>query len=355
MKPIVTVLMTVYNGSDYLNEAIESALCQTLNNFEFLIIDDASTDNSIEIINSYSDSRIKLLINDKNIGQTASLNKGLAIAQGTYIARLDQDDVSLANRVEEQISYLEKNPDLDIVCSWEHTIDHNGKRIRDWKTEIRNYGEFLGPVLLGLCPIWHPSIAFKTKAMINAGGFNADYTRAEDFEVTTRLALKRYNAAVVPRFHLLQRQHNNRQSILYGDKQLAAGRKVHNETISRFCSHQDVNCLVALLRLENDPCGLRYDRKHTKGILSALDEMIFNVKDKQNLTCDELESMENTIYRRLGLGVRFGGAITRLPSVLFYLAFFGLSPMLIPSVRLALSGTYSKLHELRYTTNLFKS
>ena len=82
MKPIVTVLMTVYNGKNYLNEAIESVLCQTLNNYEFLIVDDASTDNSIEIINSYKDSRIKLLKNRENIGQTASLNEGLAIAQG---------------------------------------------------------------------------------------------------------------------------------------------------------------------------------------------------------------------------------------------------------------------------------
>ena len=101
MKPIVTVLMTVYNGSHYLNEAIDSALCQTLNDFEFLIIDDASTDNSVEIINSYNDSRIKLLINNKNIGQTASLNLGLARAKGEYVARFDQDDVCLPKRLEE--------------------------------------------------------------------------------------------------------------------------------------------------------------------------------------------------------------------------------------------------------------
>ena len=74
MKPIVTILMTVYNGRDYLSEAIESALCQTLYNFEFLIIDDASTDNSVEIINSYSDSRIKLVINEKNIQKIFSIN-----------------------------------------------------------------------------------------------------------------------------------------------------------------------------------------------------------------------------------------------------------------------------------------
>ena len=105
MKPIVTVLMTVYDGKNYLHEAIESVLCQTFNDLEFLIIDDASTDNSVEIINSYNDSRIKLLINDNNIGQTASLNIGLSRAQGEYIARFDQDDVCLPKRLEEQLAF----------------------------------------------------------------------------------------------------------------------------------------------------------------------------------------------------------------------------------------------------------
>ena len=117
MKPIVTVLMTVYNGKNYLNEEIESVLCQTLDNYEFLIVDDASTDNSIEIINSYKDSRIKLLKNRENIGQTASLNEGLAIAQGQYIARFDQDDVCLPKRLEDQVAFFKKNPSISIVCS----------------------------------------------------------------------------------------------------------------------------------------------------------------------------------------------------------------------------------------------
>ena len=117
MKPIVTVLMPVYNGKNYLNEAIESVLCQTLTNFEFLIVDDASTDNSIDLINSYNDSRIKLLKNKNNIGQTASLNKGLEMAQGKYIARFDQDDVCLPKRLEEQVAFFKKNPSISIVCS----------------------------------------------------------------------------------------------------------------------------------------------------------------------------------------------------------------------------------------------
>ena len=110
MKPVVTVLMTVYNGSNYLNEAIESVLCQTFNNYEFLIVDDASTDNSIEIINSYEDSRINLIKNRKNIGQTASLNEGLAMAQGKYIARLIKMMYLYLSVLRNKLLFLSKTP-----------------------------------------------------------------------------------------------------------------------------------------------------------------------------------------------------------------------------------------------------
>ena len=142
-KPTVTVLMTVYNGKEYLREAIESVLCQTLNYFEFLIIDDASTDNSTEIINSYNDSRIKLLKNDKNIGQTASLNIGLSRAHGNYLALLDQDDICLPKRLEEQVAFLQENPSISIVCSREYSINEKGEKIGVWKREIKNYGAFI--------------------------------------------------------------------------------------------------------------------------------------------------------------------------------------------------------------------
>ena len=231
MNSKVTVFTTVYNGLPFLKEAIESTLNQTYTNFDYLIIDDCSTDESVSVIESYNDPRIRLVKNEKNLGTAETFNKGLSIIDSEYIVRLDQDDVSLINRVEEQISYLEKNLDLDIVCSWEHTIDHKGKILRSWKTEIRNYGEFLGPVLLGLCPIWHPSIAFKKNAMVEAGGFDAAYTRAEDFEVTARMAIKRYSAGVVPKFLLLQREHNKRQSREHEETQKDVNRKIHINTL----------------------------------------------------------------------------------------------------------------------------
>ena len=353
MKPRITVLTAVYNGLPYLPEAIESTLNQTLTNFEYLIIDDASTDESVECIMSYKDSRIRLVRNENNLGTCGNINKALSMIDTPYVVRLDQDDVSLPNRIEEQIDFLEKHPDVSIVCSWEYAIDSYGRKLRSWKRRLRNYGDFIGYTLLGICPIWHPSIAFRKEAMVNAGGFNAEYERAEDYEVTTRLALKRLNADVVPRFHLLQRQHKRSYSAIYAERNQTVWRRVHYETISRFCSHHDANCLASLLRLEQDPCGRKYSREHLKNVLIALDEMIANVRDKQNLSSGEFESLKHILYRRLGLGVRYGRSITCLPKVLFYPTFFSLSPLLVPGVRSSLSRVYNKIQELYYHPNLF--
>jgi glycosyltransferase involved in cell wall biosynthesis len=110
--------MPVYNGSKHLSDAVDSILTQTYTNFEFLIIDDASTDNSFEILKSYKDDRIRLIKNEKNIGLSASLNKGLNLALGKYIARMDQDDISLPNRLEKQIEYFKEHNDICVLGSW---------------------------------------------------------------------------------------------------------------------------------------------------------------------------------------------------------------------------------------------
>src|SRR3990170_6306785 len=105
MNPEITVLMSVYNGERFLREAIESILNQTYRDFEFLIINDGSTDSSREIILSYNDPRIRLIDNELNIGLTRSLNKGLRLARGKYIARQDADDISFRKRLEKQVAF----------------------------------------------------------------------------------------------------------------------------------------------------------------------------------------------------------------------------------------------------------
>jgi glycosyltransferase involved in cell wall biosynthesis len=124
-SPIVTVLMPVYNAGKYLNDAIASILNQTYENFEFLIINDGSTDESVKIIKSFDDKRIRLIENETNKGLIASLNIGLIESKGEFIVRMDQDDISLNHRIEAQINFLVENPQYGLIGSWFEDFGEN--------------------------------------------------------------------------------------------------------------------------------------------------------------------------------------------------------------------------------------
>ena len=126
----ITVLMPVYNAEKFLREAIDSILNQTFKDFEFLIINDASTDKSKQIILSYHDSRIRYCENKINLGVAKTLNKGLKISKGEYIARMDADDISLPDRLEKQVEFMNKNQNVGLLGSSWYVIDEAGKKIQ---------------------------------------------------------------------------------------------------------------------------------------------------------------------------------------------------------------------------------
>ena len=332
MKPIVTVLMTVYNGKNYLSEAIESVLCQTLTNYEFLIVDDASTDNSIEIINSYNDSRIKLLINQKNIGQTASLNKGLATAQGEYIARFDQDDVCLPKRLEEQVAFFKNNPSVSIVCSREYSIDKQGKRIGVWKRDLNNYGAFLGYIILGLNPVWTPSVMFTKDVFLQLGGFDVAYGPASDFEFWSRIALKRLNAKVVPKFHQLRRIHDQSQSNLMADEQSQFTKNALYNVIKYFSEEKDNKDLLNALLLDSLKIN-KFNKKDFLNVSNKINILIENICLKQNLNNDEITSLKILMFKRMGYGFKIVSLLNFLPLPLFKIIFYLASPMYLISLK----------------------
>ena len=118
MRPTVSVVMSLYNSQKYLREAIESVLCQTLSDFEFIIIDDGSKDDSADIVRSYNDVRIRL-ISQENLGLAAALNRGIQLAKSKLIARMDPDDICFPDRLLKQFEYLQQK----------HIQDHNGIRV----------------------------------------------------------------------------------------------------------------------------------------------------------------------------------------------------------------------------------
>jgi glycosyltransferase involved in cell wall biosynthesis len=127
VHPRVSVLLNVYNGEKYLRETMDSILAQTFTDFEFIIIDDGSTDGTTCIIKSYEDERISFIKNDQNCGVSASLNRGLSSAHGEYIAHTDCDDISSPDRLMTQVQFLDENPSIDIVGSWMEIIDQNSR------------------------------------------------------------------------------------------------------------------------------------------------------------------------------------------------------------------------------------
>ncbi len=148
ISPKITVLMSVYNGFPFLNHAITSILNQTYKAFEFLIIDDASTDNSCDLIDAFKDSRIRLVRNHKNLGQANSLNKGIHLARSPFIARIDQDDISMPNRLEKQFIFMDSNPNVAVAGTWLNTINESGQLLDTWRGNINCYSEFLFSLLL---------------------------------------------------------------------------------------------------------------------------------------------------------------------------------------------------------------
>lgn len=180
--PKISVLMPVYNCELYIKEAVESILNQTYTNFEFIIIDDASTDKTVSIIKTYNDSRIQLIEKSLNTGLTNSLNKGLKLAKGRYIARMDGDDISLPERFEKQIAFLDNNPDISLCGSSYKVIGSDiVKRLPEHNEDIK-----LG-LLRGNCMV-HSSVMIR-KQILDEFSIVYDVSKepAEDYDLWVRL------------------------------------------------------------------------------------------------------------------------------------------------------------------------
>lgn len=182
--PLVTVLMSVYNGQRFLGEAIESILGQSLKDFEFIIIDDASTDNSRAVAEGYHDQRIKIVSNRKNMRLAASLNRGIHLARGKYIARMDADDISLPQRLEKQAAYMEDHPEIGVSGSW---LECFGDLSGVW-----DYPADPAVIRAGLLfqnQLGHPTVIMRRETILRHGLFyDPDFAEAEDYKLWTRCA-----------------------------------------------------------------------------------------------------------------------------------------------------------------------
>jgi len=176
--------MGVYNDEEYVSMAIESVLQQELTDFEFIIIDDGSTDRTPDIIEGFDDGRIRVLENEENIGLTASLNRGLEEARGEYIARQDADDKSIIGRFRKQVNFLDSNPEIAMVGSAAKLIDESGEHLDTRRVlcqptfeNIYHTNRFI-----------HGSVMMRRSVLEEVGGYDEFYRYGQDYDLWLRLA-----------------------------------------------------------------------------------------------------------------------------------------------------------------------
>ncbi len=207
-SPVVSVLMPVYNGERYLAAAMESILAQTFGDFEFLVIDDGSTDGSMGIAAGYAraDARIRLLKNAREKGIAGALNTGIGEARGDFIARMDADDISFPERLARQVAFLRNNPEHALVGTWAEIWVETEKSFRSHRHPSSD--SLLKTLLLFNNPFVHSSVMFRADVARELGGYATGRTGrfTEDYEFWSRIARVRRIANIPEFLHVYREQ-----------------------------------------------------------------------------------------------------------------------------------------------------
>ena len=186
-RPAISVLMPVYNSEKFLTDAIQSILSQTFSDFEFLIIDDGSTDDSLSICEKFAqlDNRIRLK-NRPNTGYVVALNEMLKEAKGTYIARMDSDDISLPDRLQTQFEFMENNPEVVCLGGFYWLVDHLGRKLSQiiQPEDDKTIQEI---ALSGISPMVHPTVMIRKADLMKAGFYDQKVEYIEDLDLFLRL------------------------------------------------------------------------------------------------------------------------------------------------------------------------
>ena len=278
--PSVTVLMTVYNGERYLAETIESILEQTFTDFRFLILDNASTDNSREIVRSYADPRIDLVALPENIGQARALNLGIEMIESPLIARIDADDIAEPTRLEKQVAAFEKaSPQTAVIGTWWSCIDKDGQALADSsrKRSFDTPAGFLFAMLRKESCLSHPTVMMRTEIVKKIGGYDPAFAFAEDFDLWARLAQAGYGAQSIREPLLRYRIHDGQQSLWGREMQLRHKDAAHERLFRFYCAVLPcVNLKPFFIREE--PFGNGMSFSQMRSFLKNLDSFLGNVR-----------------------------------------------------------------------------
>ncbi|TGU72287.1 glycosyltransferase [Geomonas terrae] len=225
--PAVTVLMAVYNGEAFLREAVESILTQTFKDFELLVIDDGSTDGSADIVASFVDPRVLLVRNGKNLGLIATLNRGIELARGAYIVRMDCDDVSLPERLQRQVDFMEAHPEVGVCGVWYLEFGERVRRTTRCACDHDSIrcGTLFNPV------VGHPTVILRKRLLEEHGlRYDADFGHAEDFRLWAE-ALRYCRFANIPEVLLHYRLHPGQVTSVHAQQQMESSGRVRRDLL----------------------------------------------------------------------------------------------------------------------------
>ncbi len=241
--PLVSVIMPTYNVEKYVEEAVNSILNQTFPDFEFIIVDDGSTDRSTEILRSYTDSRIQLLFNKKNEGNYPARNRGCRLAKGKYIAVMDADDIALPERLEKQVEFMEQNTDV-LACGTAYRLmDRNRVIVEPTEWDDIRY------ILMKTFCMLHPTLLIRKSIMKQVGYYKTESRYAEDYNLVLRLA---------------------RNGKIANITDILVNRRLHDEQISSMHkTEQNIYAGKIQLRYQHE-CGIFYPPKKPEQFLKHI-------------------------------------------------------------------------------------
>ncbi len=226
-QPLISVIMSTYNDELYIEESLRSILNQTLADFELIIYDDCSTDHTVEKIRAFHDPRIQLICNEENCGLTKNLNKGLRIARGKYIARMDGDDISEQTRFERQVAFLEEHPSVYLISCHAQNFGES-----DLVNRIRGNSEVLRCRML-IRPVFaHPGFMMRRELIEEGFFYDETFRTAQDYEFAVRAA-GTHEIGMVPEILLHYRVHKKQISNTVNDNQVTNADRVRQKQLGQ--------------------------------------------------------------------------------------------------------------------------
>ena len=233
-NPKVSVLLPIYNGEQYLRRTLDSLLQQSFKDFEVVAVNDASTDQSRAIVESYNDPRIRLIDNPQNVGQTASLQIALENSRAEYLARQDQDDVSLPERFAKQVAFLDSHPEVGVLGTGYCVIDEHSQELGG--TAAFYADETLSEMawrLLWTARLVDSSVMFRRRDAVEVGGFNLAYRYAQDYDLWVRLSFE-VGVARIPEVLLQFRVHSDNASNRFAEAQQLEVYSILSQSLTRY-------------------------------------------------------------------------------------------------------------------------